>query len=314
MFEEYKDVNILKINNKSIKIKKIDGIRIINFRTILDREIKLGNHITIISGKNGTMKSSILGLIAHPFVSENSAIDCFNKPLKTDLKDVFSLSAEKDNVENGYNYEICFKDTNDNKLKENVRIYKSSEKHRDFRIDVGGRSKENGFFYLNTSFVSLNRLIPIVDTNAQKNPRTVDKDLLEFISEGYQKIMTKSDFMNTHLVSEKNRKYTFAPSDESIYDYKSISTGEDNIGYILNKLYSFKKYSNDINNRLQGILCIDEIENSLHPTVLSNLLNYLYNFSCRYNIQIVLTSHSLYLLQLAIELREKNKKVLKLIL
>lgn len=55
--------------NKEVKFKKINSIFIKNFRTLKDREIILGSNITLISGKNGTMKSSILGLIAHPFSS-----------------------------------------------------------------------------------------------------------------------------------------------------------------------------------------------------------------------------------------------------
>ena len=55
-------------NNKDIKFKKIKGIYIKKFRTIENKMIELGNQVTIISGKNGTMKSCILGLIAHPFI------------------------------------------------------------------------------------------------------------------------------------------------------------------------------------------------------------------------------------------------------
>lgn len=47
-------------NNKDIKFKKIKGIYIKKFRTIENKMIELGNQVTIISGKNGTMKSCIL--------------------------------------------------------------------------------------------------------------------------------------------------------------------------------------------------------------------------------------------------------------
>lgn len=56
-------------SNKDVKFKQIKGIHISNFRTLVDRDIELGENVTIISGKNGTMKSCILGLIAHPFSS-----------------------------------------------------------------------------------------------------------------------------------------------------------------------------------------------------------------------------------------------------
>lgn len=55
-------------NNKDIKFKKIKGIYIKKFRTIENKMIELGNQVTIISGKNGTMKSCILGLLPIHFL------------------------------------------------------------------------------------------------------------------------------------------------------------------------------------------------------------------------------------------------------
>ena len=76
-------------SNKDVKLKKIKGIYIKKFRTIENKMIELGSQVTIISGKNGTMKSCILGLIAHPFSSPNNAKDSFENDLKTDMRNVF---------------------------------------------------------------------------------------------------------------------------------------------------------------------------------------------------------------------------------
>lgn len=54
-------------DNKAIKIKSIDGIFIKNFRKIQNQELKMGKQITIVSGRNGSMKSTLMGLIVHPF-------------------------------------------------------------------------------------------------------------------------------------------------------------------------------------------------------------------------------------------------------
>lgn len=89
-------------SNKDVKFKKIDSIYIEKFRTLADRTVVLGKNITLISGKNGTMKSSILGLIAHPFSSPNSAKDVFGKSLKTDMRNVFRMSLAKDTNEYKY--------------------------------------------------------------------------------------------------------------------------------------------------------------------------------------------------------------------
>lgn len=57
-------------NNKDVKFKYITGIYIQNFRSLKNRTLKLGKYMTVITGKNGTMKSSLMGLIAHPFPAQ----------------------------------------------------------------------------------------------------------------------------------------------------------------------------------------------------------------------------------------------------
>ena len=85
-------------DNKTIRFKYINGIYIDKFRSLHKRQLKLGKFITLITGKNGTMKSSILGLIAHPFTSPNGAKDMYGKDLKTNYSDVFHLSMDKDSM------------------------------------------------------------------------------------------------------------------------------------------------------------------------------------------------------------------------
>lgn len=87
------------LNNKDVKFKYITELYIQKFRSLKDRTLQLGKYITVITGKNGTMKSSLLGLIAHPFSSPNNAKDLYGKPLKTDMRTVFRLSLEKDTEE-----------------------------------------------------------------------------------------------------------------------------------------------------------------------------------------------------------------------
>ena len=61
---------------------------------------------------------------------------------------------------------------------------------------------------------------------------------------------------------------------------------------------------------LQGIFCIDEMEASLHPVAQINLFNFIYDWAKNNHIQVVINTHSLYLIQYVIELqsRLKNKE------
>jgi predicted ATPase len=298
-------------NYKDIVINKICGIRLSNFRTFKDRSMDLGNVITVVSGKNGTMKSTLLGLIAHPFSSPNNAHDAFGNPLKTRHSDVFYLSPEKDSEQ--YIYYLRITTVEGVTFEEPIRVYKRLKTDGTYRhrLTVGKDNKEGrGNFSLNTSFVNLKRLIPIIDTNAKINDEEMEKSLEKFVSEGYMRILQKDAFSKPVQVSDKAIKQTFGPGKDAYYDYKSISSGEDNIGHILNKMHAFLQYKNDNLDALQGIFCIDEMEASLHPVAQINLFNFIYDWAKNNHIQVVINTHSLYLIQYVIELqsRLKNKE------
>ncbi|MBE6105719.1 AAA family ATPase [Anaerovibrio lipolyticus] len=119
------------------------------------------------------------------------------------------------------------------------------------------------------------------------------------------KILQKEAFSAPVQVLDKSIKQTFGPGKEADYDFKSISSGEDNIGHILNKMYAFLQYKTDNVGALQGIFCIDEIEASLHPVAQINLFDFIYNWAKKNHIQVVINTHSLYLIQHIIELQKK---------
>ena len=49
-------------DNKLIPIIRIKAIEIENFRTFKNKLIELGDNITVLIGRNGTMKTSLMGL------------------------------------------------------------------------------------------------------------------------------------------------------------------------------------------------------------------------------------------------------------
>lgn len=296
------------MNYKDIHINKIETLNINSFRSIKNKKLDLGNVITIISGKNGTMKSTILGLIAHPFSSPNDAKDVFGNPLKTRHSDVFYLSPEKDSEQ--YSYSLVIKTIDNIVFEEPIRVYKRKNPNGTFRhrVTVGKDNVEGkGNFSLNTSYVNLKRLLPIVDTNAQPVDEKTEKSLAKFVADGYMKILQKEAFAEPVEIIDKGKKQTFGPGENAVYDYKAISSGEDNIGNILSKMHAFLEYKTTNKEELQGIFCIDEIEASLHPVAQVNLFNFIYNWAKNNNIQVVINTHSLYLIQYVFEMQKKIK-------
>lgn len=300
---KYEDAYELGItNHKTILFSKIKGIYVENFRTMKDKYLPLGDNITMLSGKNGTMKSTILGLIAHPFTSPNDAVDFFDNPLKTKLTDVFNLSVEKDTDK--YKYYIHAETKDKEEFCEPVRVYLSSDKDR-HRIVVGrDNTMGKGNFFLNTSYLNLKRLVPIVDTKAKRKTYIIPDQYKDFISSSYFKVLQNQNFKEIETIEDPKLKNTFGPTN-SYYNYESISSGEDNLGFIFNKLCAFNKFKSNDPDVLQGILCIDEFEAGLHPIAQEKLLTLLLKWSKENHVQIILTTHSLYLIQCGLELIKK---------
>lgn len=292
-------------NNKDVLFKSINSISIQKFRSLENRVLKLGRHITLITGKNGTMKSSILGLIAHPFSSPNNAKDLYGKELKSDMRDVFKLSFEKDDKK--YTYFINGITSDDKNISENVRLYPRENESR-FRVTVGRTNAAGlGNFYLNTSYLNLKRLFPIIDTKAQVIRDDLTNQEKQWIAEAYNKIMQRIAYSKIETVSDNIQKNTCGPA-ESYYDFNSISSGEDNLGAILYKMLAFIRNKQQ-HNFLQGIFCIDEVEASLHPVAQVRLFDFLRKWSEKHKIQTIVTTHSLYLIDHCLRLQLESELI-----
>ncbi|QDQ03187.1 ATP-binding protein [Lysinibacillus fusiformis] len=280
-------------SNKEVKIKKIKNIELIKFRSLKNKIFELGNCITVVSGKNGTMKSTLMGLIAHPFESIDKNVDPFGKKLKTDFSDVFNFSEKYDQEK--YKYFISLEIDDNKVLREPIDLYFNKSDKR-FRLVASGRSKGDGNFSLNTSFVNLRRLFPMVDTESKPDSSVIyTKDEQKFIENFYSKLLQKQSFSSVEAVADKSLKTTLGPSN-SYYDYESISSGEDNLGHIVNKLIGFMRHTNMDKSLSNGIFCIDEFEASLHPVVQVRLFDYLLTWAKANNVQLIISTHSLYLI------------------
>lgn len=302
--EEYKrkkDYGL--IENKLLKIKKVDSFEIDKFRLFQNQNLILGSGITILSGRNGTMKSTLLGLMSHPY--ETDKVDVHGRVMKTKFDDVFKFSLQKDKEK--YLYKIKMVLDDNKKVIEPIPVYIQTEadgKIKRHRIVPSGRAKGDGFFNLPTLYTNLKRLYPLIDSGnviISNNINYTDDEKKE-IGNFYQNIILKSDFktFETYSNSTKDRidKKPFGPSD-SYFDISSISSGEDNLSTFINAMISFERVKKNINdsNQLTGIWAIDEFEASLHPSAQLNLLKYLLKWSIENRVQILLNTHSLYLIE-----------------
>jgi AAA ATPase domain len=283
-------------SNKDVPIKSILGIDISKFRTLERQSVKLGERVTVLSGRNGTMKTSIMGLIAHPFDSDSK--DAFGSPLKTALKEVFKLSPRFDNGR--YTYGVVL-DTPAGMLREEVAIYWVGDNTNRHRVVVSGAEKGDGNFAYNTSFLNLKRLFPLVHTSAVPDDEggvVLNAVELAGLKDFYESVFPSSEYGGFDPIHQKKVKTTFAPSgDKATYDWHSISSGEDNLGAIYNRMLGFQRSCDSRSDFGNGILCLDEFESSLHPVAQLRLFDYLYSWSQKYRVQVVISTHSLHLIQ-----------------
>ncbi len=300
-------------DNKSFEIKQIYGIEIENFRLFHNQNMNLGKNITVVSGRNGTMKSTLMGLIAQPF--RTSSENLYGAPMQTTFGEVFNLSLDKDSEDYIYHIKMLI---NDNlELKEPIPLYLQKEtptlKAR-HRLVPSGRNKGDGYFTLPSVYINLKRLYPLIDTDSIES-YSVDYSPQEmnFISKFYESILLRTEFNNFskyEAVKGKLQKMPIGPVDAP-YDINTISSGEDNLSTFADILISFNRIfeENKQNNKdvLTGILSIDEFEASLHPIAQLNLFNYLLSWSQKYKVQIILNTHSLYLIQKVLEMTDYIK-------
>lgn len=303
---EYKRKKAYSISdNKSIQIKSLDLIKIDNFRKFQDEELNLGSIVTILSGQNGTMKSTLIGLAIHPFQSED--LDINDNTLSTNMSEVFNWSNLKDSIK--YNYNLAFTDIDNNKIMEPVEVVPEPlDEPKRHRVTVSGHAKGDGQLVLPVSYLNLRRLYPQVDLaenvgwlSNQNLTKTEQKEISDF----FYNVLQRDDFSDFKTFDSHFghfHKQSIGPSgNKSDYDHSSISAGEDNLSIIVNQIVSLERiYNQNIKdgnkNKLTGILAIDEFDATLHPSSQIKLFEYLFNWARKFSVQLILNTHSLSLI------------------
>ena len=295
----------------------INKIHINKFRGFQDVEFELGKLITVISGQNGTQKTTILGMLSQSFSitdEENPMKD--EKPLSggnyiSSFADKFKLS-EKFDKAGDHEWTLFFVDKNIPQYEiESINRDKSKGTIRFWK--KGDRSKGSGFIQLPVIYLSLKRLLPIAEDNnlIENEEMSLSENDFIFYKNWFNKILIltreKDQVVSSNYLSSANKQTVGANTDH--YDWKSNSAGQDNLSKILLAVLSFKKLQEKYKEKYQGgILAIDEIDASIYPGSQKILFDSLIQFASKYKIQIIFTTHSLTILEKANELQSDSKR------
>ena len=298
-------------------IKKLD---IRKFRALSNVEINFGDHVTVICGKNGTSKSSILGIVAQIFSFDKDYVKNEEINFRQITGSIFkSKYSEHFRISNKFdqpgsmivNIELHDGYTDQNATAK-LELMKRGKLPRP--VVRNNRTREKG---KNTSrnfthpviFLSLKRLYPI----AARKYKVIDFDYLSKHEQYF--IGLTNELLNRQSSQATGTEGTIssAVAYGNNYDHESVSAGEDNAGQIILALMSFRKLKEEYTDYKGGLLLIDEADAGLFPTAQVNLLNILDRECKSLNLQAIMTSHSPTLIEYAYQQSQQYRKKYKTI-
>jgi hypothetical protein len=294
-----------KTTLKKITIKK--------FRALNNVEIEFGDYITVICGKNGTSKSSILGIAAQIFSFEKdyetgASLRGFKqisgKGFKSQYKEHIRIS-EKFDVPGSLSASILLHEGyTDKAATANLELMTRTDDETK-KILPRPVIRKNSTAIGNTSrnfthpvvFLSLKRLYPIAD----RDYTAIDFDYLKAHEQDFIALTNELLNRSSTQATGTHGTITSAVAHGDNYNHESVSAGEDNAGQIIMALLSFKKLQAEYADYKGGLLLIDEADAGLFPTAQVNLLKILERECRKLNLQVVMTSHSPVMIEYAYE-------------
>ena len=325
-----------------VKIVRID---IKEFRRFKDVQFEIGDCLTLIAGPNGTSKSTLLGMVAQPFsfgifqgrtanqpdVSTyttnyheeilSQQRDLAGKRFKYDCKEVFRLSDVHDSNPDKYEYKVILAGeciSSASPILKDGLLVRGQRRKQDTHIRfVAGPSRSSeegeGNFPHPVIYLGMNRLYPLaVAKKISKGTVSVASEDIKWFATHYGHILSLSlDERKTHktelLKSGDYAKNSHIGVAASCYDTESCSAGQDNLGQILTAVLSFKHLAKCLKTKYQGgLLLIDEIDATLHAKSQVALLRFLVAEAKACNLQIIATTHSLYMMQQVLQSELKD--------
>ena len=302
-------------------VKQLDFVA---YRKLKNIQIDFSQHVNIIAGTNGTCKSSILHLISNSYqkikttsdiVTDAQAIKVIskiNRILNPKIEGLTRGDEEYNNPAPGVPGTL-YKCTYDNDYELKFRRHNASDNTR-FAIKPEYKiGKNDALPMMPVIYLGLFRLFAFGEFSDDESIKNITQKLPIEIKSELRELYNKFTGYNIELeqLNEmgviKNRA-DFKTDTKGI-DSNTISAGEDNLFIILLSLVSLKYYFESIhsNNVVESILLIDEIDATLHPAFQVKLLALCLEYSKKYKIQIICTSHSLTMIEKC--LKEKAKVI-----
>ena len=302
--------------NSVIKIKTINFDQP-PFRKLGSIEIDIASRVTLIAGRNGVGKSTILALIAG-FSGLTRGGTKFHSYFDTlpnvGTEDILKLSFERDFVKDeaqkanvlitySYGVHTFQKKGNVSGSEERLRIVPRSEPKVEITFD-DVTIPAAGKVPIPTIYLGMTRVLPVGEADPEslvsneKTPMEAeDYDLYHEFTDRIISTGANASGVVTSQYVRGTKKHSVYP-EYGGYNSTNVSLGQDSLSSIATALASFKKLKRVMGENYRGgILIIDEVDAGFHPHAQITLLDELMSRARALQIQIIATTHSLTMLE-----------------
>lgn len=323
----------MKFRAEKLAIKKFRKIENLDN----DSAIDLGEKITVFAGQNGVGKSNIMSLISASFGTKHRRATGGN--FHPEFDDFFTIPESEDyseyrtflNVVSDQNVSIQRRQSFSRHDGRGIRIIPRNTNHftpESTEREIAQQVREaykigpSARIPLLSVFISLSRLFPIGETKITSQKLTkrhvvLSTQAFQKYKEWYNKVLpssienTEDNIQTLNKAIDSNRNVLHMPIKQTLPETQSV--GQDNVGAIISALVDFYIYKSQNPDYPGGILCIDEIDASLHPKAQLNLLRLLEDLAGELDLQIFITTHSLTVLKEITKLQDSDPIKYKLI-
>ncbi len=292
-----------------------------------DLEIFFCPGVNIISGVNGTCKTSLLHIISNAYKrpTQNTRLlspskrklflEVFSKTVKEINPKIESLT-KGDKVYNdpaighrGFLFEVGYFDH------PRIRFRRHVSQLETKRYSVKPQYKRNSgekLPDLPVVYLGLFRIFPVGEYVEENNLSAADVNMPEEYRNEIRRLYLELTALeiseiNIQQMGHIKKRGDFKTKNPGV-DSNTISAGEDNLYIILTALVMLHYYYETLaepQREVESVLLIDELDATLHPSVQIKLLHKLAEYAAAYKIQIVFTTHSLTILEEALLRSEK---------
>lgn len=316
----------LSKSNSLIKLRHVN-FSTPSFRKLGDLSIQIADRLTLIAGRNGVGKSTILAIISGTsgIARGKNVLTYFgvlpNVPTEKILRlsytrDFVKQHALKPQVEIRYDIAgtVFTKKSNISGSQNRLRLVPRNESHKVFE-SPNLKIARDGKVPVPTIYLGMTRVLPVGEINllqVKQEIRNIHPDDAEVFNSFTNAVLDlRSPVDGNRMVFStvaNTVKRSLYPNYKS-FDSSAASLGQDSIAAIATALASFSKLKRVMASHfVGGLLIIDELDAGLHPHAQLELLKALRSFGRRLEIQVIATTHSLPMLSSAYD-EINNKKM-----